>query len=45
MEPILSRPIEEVATIDIDGNVQSEIITIEEFHGNTIQIYKKEENA
>ena len=45
VEPILPGPIEEVATIGMDGDVQGEIITIEEFHENTIQIYKKEENA
>ena len=42
MEPILSGHIGEIATIDIDGDGQDEIMTIEEFHGNTIQIYKKD---
>ncbi|WP_270780221.1 hypothetical protein, partial [Holdemanella biformis] len=42
VEPILSGHIGEIATIDIDGDGQDEIMTIEEFHGNTIQIYKKD---
>lgn len=45
VEPILFGHIGEVATMDIDGDGQDEIITIEEFHGNSIQIYKKEGNT
>lgn len=44
VEPILSGHIGEIATIDIDGDGQDEIMTIEEFHGNRIQIYKKDGN-
>ena len=39
---VLCGHIGEIATIDIDGDGQDEIMTIEEFHGNTIQIYKKD---
>lgn len=31
----------EIATIDIDNDGEDEIMTIEEFHGDTIQIYKR----
>lgn len=31
----------EIATVDIDNDGEDEIMTIEEFHGDTIQIYKK----
>lgn len=41
VEPILQTPVGEIAVIDIDGDGQNEIMTIEPFHGNTIQIYKK----
>ena len=41
VEYILQGRIGEVAVIDIDNDGEDEIMTIEEFHGNTIQIYKK----
>lgn len=40
-EFILEGHIGEVATIDIDDDGEDEIMTIEEFHGDTIKIYKK----
>lgn len=39
-EYILEGHIGEIATIDIDQDGQDEIMTIEEFHGDTIKIYK-----
>lgn len=41
VEIVMEGRIGEIATIDIDGDGEDEIMTIEEFHGNTIQIYKK----
>ena len=41
VELVMEGKIGEIATIDIDGDGEDEIMTIEEFHGNTIQIYKK----
>ena len=40
-ELIMEGHIGEIATIDIDNDGEDEIMTIEEFHGDTIQIYKK----
>ena len=40
-ETILEGKIGEIATIDIDQDGEDEIMTIEEFHGDTIKIYKK----
>lgn len=44
-ETIIEGKIGEIATIDIDGDGEMEIMTIEPFHGNTIKIYHKENNA
>ena len=41
IEQILDGCISEVAVIDIDGDGEEELMTIEPFHGNTIKIYKK----
>ena len=38
-ELIMEGHIGEIATIDIDNDGEDEIMTIEEFHGDTIQIY------
>lgn len=40
-ELIMEGHIGEIATVDIDNDGEDEIMTIEEFHGDTIQIYKK----
>lgn len=40
-ELIMEGHIGEIATIDIDNDGEDEIMTIEEFHGDTIQIYKR----
>lgn len=44
-EMILEGAIGEIATLDIDGDGQVEIMTIEPFHGDTIRIYKKQDGA
>lgn len=41
VELIMEGHIGEIATIDIDNDGEDEIMTIEEFHGDSIQIYKK----
>lgn len=41
MELVLQGTIGEIATIDIDGDGEQEIMTIEPFHGTEIKIYKK----
>lgn len=38
---IMEGNVGEVATIDIDNDGEDELMTIEPFHGNSIQIYKK----
>lgn len=42
-EKIMDGHIGEIATIDIDNDGEDEIMTIEEFHGDTIKIYKKKD--
>lgn len=44
-EFILEGKIGEIATTDIDGDGEMEIMTIEPFHGDTIKIYKKVNGA
>lgn len=41
-EHVLDGTIGEIATADLDGDGENEIMTIEPFHGNAIKIYKKE---
>lgn len=41
IETVLQRPISDVAILDIDGDGNDEIATIEEFHGNKFIINKK----
>lgn len=40
-EKIMDGKVGEVAVLDIDGDGAKEIMTIEEFHGNQIHIYKQ----
>lgn len=41
IEVMMQGNISEIAVIDIDGDGEQEIMTIEPFHGNIIKIYKK----
>lgn len=41
VEKIMGQPISDAAMIDIDGDGEMEIATIEQFHGNYYRIYKK----
>ncbi|MDQ0360671.1 hypothetical protein [Breznakia pachnodae] len=43
-ETIMEGTISEIAIMDIDGDGEDEIMTIEPFHGNQIYIYKKDGN-
>ena len=38
---ILEKEVSEMTFLDLDGNGQQELVTIEPFHGNTLNIYKK----
>ncbi len=40
IEQIMSQPTSDIACIDIDGDGQPEIATIEEFHGSYFRVYK-----
>ena len=39
--PLLKRPVSDVAVIDLDGDGEDELITIEPFHGNQFVVNKK----
>lgn len=44
-ETIMEGNISEIALVDIDNDGVEEIMTIEEFHGNSVQIYKLVDGA
>jgi hypothetical protein len=39
--PLFEKEVSELTFIDLDGDGQSELITIEPFHGNELNIYKR----
>lgn len=39
---IFDREVSEMTFIDLDGDGRNELVTIEPFHGNTLNIYKKQ---
>ena len=39
---VFEREVSEMTFIDLDGDGHQELVTIEPFHGNTLNIYKKE---
>lgn len=41
VKSIFDKEVSEVVFIDLDGDGQSEMITIEPFHGSTINVYKR----
>ena len=45
VEIIFPREVSEMTFIDLDGDGFHELITIEPFHGNTINVYKQIENS
>ena len=41
IEPVLSRPVSDIAVVDIDGDGEEELAAIEPLHGNTFTVNKK----
>lgn len=41
LEPVFEKEVSEMTFIDLDGDGSSEMITIEPFHGHTLNIYKR----
>ena len=41
LHPIFHKEVSELTFIDLDGDGQSELITIEPFHGNVLNMYKR----
>lgn len=41
LEPIFHKEVSEMSFIDLDGDGVSELITIEPFHGNVLNMYKR----
>jgi len=42
INPIIHKEDSEMAFFDLDGDGKNELVTIEPFHGNTLNIYKKD---
>jgi hypothetical protein len=40
LQPLFNREVSEMSFIDLDGDGQEELVTIEPFHGETLNIYK-----
>ncbi|MCP4311802.1 MAG: hypothetical protein GY790_11100 [Bacteroidetes bacterium] len=45
LDPLFKKEVSEMTFIDLDGDGQSELVTIEPFHGNVLNIYKRVEGA
>ncbi len=43
--PLFEKEVSELTFIDLDGDGQSELITIEPFHGNILNMYKRDKGA
>jgi hypothetical protein len=44
LQPMFEREVSEMTFIDLDGDGQDEMVTIEPFHGETINVYKHSGN-
>ncbi len=44
-DKLFDREVSEFGFVDLDGDGQDELVTIEPFHGNTLNIYKKHGDA
>ena len=42
INPVLQKEVSEMAFFDLDGDGENELVTVEPFHGNTLNIYKKD---
>jgi hypothetical protein len=42
VNPLFFKEVSEMSFLDLDGDGKDELITIEPFHGNTLNIYKKD---
>ena len=40
LQPLFNREVSEMTFIDLDGDGQDELVTIEPFHGETLNVYK-----
>jgi hypothetical protein len=40
LQPVFNREVSEMTFIDLDGDGQDELVTIEPFHGETLNVYK-----
>lgn len=45
LNPVFQKEVSELTFLDLDGDGQSELITIEPFHGNVLNMYKKVEGS
>jgi hypothetical protein len=45
IESLFNKEVSEMAFADLDGDGNNELITVEPFHGNTLNIYKKQNNG
>lgn len=41
LKPLFQKEVSELSFIDLDGDGQSELVTIEPFHGNVLNMYKR----
>lgn len=44
VKKMMDVEISDACTVDIDGDGQDELVTIEQFHGNELNVYKKQNN-
>ena len=44
VKSLFDKEVSEMTFIDLDGDGSNEMVTIEPFHGNTLNIYKRKEN-
>ena len=45
IEKLFDREVSEFGFVDMDGDGQDELVTIEPFHGNTLNIYRKKDET
>lgn len=45
VEPVLARPVSDIAVVDIDSDGVDELVTIEPFHGNAFRVSKRTQSG